>query len=98
MTIARTTALIGSALAIALAASAPAQAQGFPNRPITMIVPFAAGGPSDVIGRLMAEHMGRTLGQQVIVENVAGAGGTAARRGGRAQPRCLPKCHRWPRL
>lgn len=57
--------------------SAPASAQGFPNKQITLIVPFAAGGPSDVIGRLVAEHMSRTLGQQVIVENVAGAGGTA---------------------
>ncbi|KRE13387.1 hypothetical protein ASE66_20590 [Bosea sp. Root483D1] len=55
----------------------PALAQGFPNKPITLIVPFAAGGPSDVIARLLGEHMGRTLGQQIIVENIAGAGGTA---------------------
>jgi len=55
----------------------PAAAQGFPSKPIALIVPFAAGGPSDVIARLLGEHMGRTLGQQVIVENVAGAGGTA---------------------
>lgn len=56
---------------------APAMAQTYPNAPITMIVPFAAGGPTDVIARIMAEHMSRTLGQNVIVENVAGAGGTA---------------------
>lgn len=55
----------------------PALAQGFPSKPITLIVPFAAGGPSDVIGRLLGEHMGRTLGQQIVVENIAGAGGTA---------------------
>jgi len=61
----------------ALAFSGPALAQGFPSKPITLIVPFAAGGPSDVIGRLVGEHMSRTLGQQVVVENVAGAGGTA---------------------
>jgi tripartite-type tricarboxylate transporter receptor subunit TctC len=54
----------------------PASAQTFPTRPITMIVPFAAGGGTDVIARIVAEHMSRTLGQQVIIENVAGAGGT----------------------
>lgn len=63
--------------ALALATFAGAQAQSFPSRQITMIVPFAAGGPSDVIGRLLAEHMSRTLGQQIVIENVAGAGGTA---------------------
>ena len=67
-----------SALAglMAFALCAPAAAQNFPTKPITLIVPFAAGGPSDVIARLLGEHMGRTLGQQVVVENVAGAGGT----------------------
>ncbi len=53
-------------------------AQGYPARTITMIVPFAAGGPTDTIGRLMAERMGRSLGQTIVVENVAGAGGTIA--------------------
>jgi tripartite-type tricarboxylate transporter receptor subunit TctC len=62
---------------LALGLAAPASAQTFPSRPMTLIVPFAAGGPSDVIARLLGEHMGRTLGQQFIVENVAGAGGTA---------------------
>jgi tripartite-type tricarboxylate transporter receptor subunit TctC len=70
----RRSALAGLAL---LGLSAPALAQGFPTKPIILIVPFAAGGPSDVIARLLGEHMGRTLGQQVIVENIAGAGGTA---------------------
>jgi tripartite-type tricarboxylate transporter receptor subunit TctC len=56
--------------------SRTARAQTFPTRPITMIVPFAAGGGTDVIARIVAEHMSRTQGQQVIIENVAGAGGT----------------------
>ena len=55
---------------------APAAAQTYPARPISMIVPFAAGGPTDVIARIVSEHMSRTLGQQIVVENVAGAGGT----------------------
>jgi tripartite-type tricarboxylate transporter receptor subunit TctC len=48
----------------------------YPNKPITVIVPFAAGGPTDVVARLLGEHMSRTLGQQLVVENVGGAGGT----------------------
>ncbi len=56
----------------------PAQAQGWPTHPVTMVVPFAAGGPTDAIARIVAEHMSRTLGQQVIVENAVGAGGTTA--------------------
>ena len=51
-------------------------ADDYPSRPITMVVPFAAGGPTDVVGRVMAEHMGRTLGQNVIVEDVTGAAGS----------------------
>jgi tripartite-type tricarboxylate transporter receptor subunit TctC len=53
-----------------------AMAQTYPTRPITMIIPFAAGGPTDVIGRLLAERMRGTLGQSVIPENSTGAGGT----------------------
>ena len=56
--------------------SASAIAQQYPNRTITVIVPFAAGGPTDVVARLIGENMGRTFGQQMIVENVGGAGGT----------------------
>ena len=59
------------------AASRSAFAQAYPSRPITMIVPFAAGGPTDVIGRVLAERMRQTLGQTVVVENTTGAGGTA---------------------
>ncbi|KAF0227852.1 MAG: hypothetical protein FD175_2558 [Beijerinckiaceae bacterium] len=60
---------------LALSANA-ALAQGYPARPITMIVPFAAGGPTDVIARIVGESMSKTLGQPIIIENVAGAGGT----------------------
>src|SRR3712207_5547486 len=71
-----------------LAGGAVAAAQtDYPSRPITMIVPFAAGGPTDTVARLIAEPMTRTLGQQVLVENVAGAGGTlAAGREAKADP------------
>src|SRR5258705_1154157 len=56
--------------------TAPAQAQTFRSKPITIIVPFAAGGPSDVLARVIGERMRATLKEAVIVENVAGAGGT----------------------
>ena len=55
-----------------------AQAQSYPTRSITMIVPFAAGGPTDVIARIVTGHMAQTLGQAIIIENVVGAGGTTA--------------------
>ncbi len=58
--------------------SAQAQAQSYPTRSITMIVPFAAGGPTDVIARIVTGHMAQTLGQAIIIENVVGAGGTTA--------------------
>ncbi len=62
-------------LALCLATS-PARAQEFPNRPITMIVVFAPGGATDVLARIVAEHMSRQPGWRVVVENVTGAGGT----------------------
>lgn len=65
-----------AAVAALLLAPALALAQSYPNKGITLIVPFAAGGPTDIIARLAGEHMGQVLGQQVLVENVAGAGGT----------------------
>jgi tripartite-type tricarboxylate transporter receptor subunit TctC len=59
--------------------AAPATAQDtYPNKPITMVVPFAAGGASDVIARLIAEQMGQTIGQRFVIENVVGAGGSTA--------------------
>jgi tripartite-type tricarboxylate transporter receptor subunit TctC len=71
------TTVAAAAAALGLAAATGASAQGnYPSRPITMIVPFAAGGPTDVIARIVSDHMSRTLGQQIVVENVAGAGGT----------------------
>ena len=50
----------------------------YPTRPTTMIVPFAAGGPADFIGRIIAQHMAQTLGQPIVVKNIGGAGGTIA--------------------
>ena len=67
------------ALAITLAATfhvASVNAQDWPTRPPTLVVPFAAGGPSDVAGRIIAQRLGELLGQQVVVENPSGAGGT----------------------
>ncbi len=64
------------ALLAALAFAGPASAQSFPSRPVTIIVPFAAGGPSDVMARILAERMKVSLGEAVLVENVTGAGGS----------------------
>ena len=66
--------IAGGALALALL-STPAAAQ-YPNKPITVIVPFAAGGPTDVVARLVGDQMARSLGQPIVIENVGGAGGT----------------------
>ena len=64
-----------------------AHAQDFPKRPITLIVPFAAGGNSDVIARTVAEQMGTALKQTIVIENIGGAGGsTALTRAARAEP------------
>ena len=78
--------LLASALALPFVSNR-ATAQGVPSRPITLTVPFAAGGPTDLINRLVAEGMARDLGQSVVVENVTGAGGTlAAARVAQARP------------
>src|SRR5919201_6418611 len=62
-------------------------AQTYPVKSITVVVPFPAGGPSDVVARIVTEHMGRTLGQQMVIENVSGAGGTlGSARVAAAQP------------
>jgi tripartite-type tricarboxylate transporter receptor subunit TctC len=77
---------VAAAAVFALSASA-AGAQGYPERNITMVVPFSAGGPTDTVTRLVAEAMSKDLGQQVIVENVGGAGGTlGAARVAKADP------------
>ncbi len=80
--------LAGCALVGVFAASfAPAQAQDYPTDPITVIVPFSAGGPTDTVTRLVTESMSKTLGQQIVVENVGGAGGTlGAARAAKAEP------------
>jgi tripartite-type tricarboxylate transporter receptor subunit TctC len=79
---------LSAALAALLIALAPAaRAQDFPSRPITMIVVFAPGGATDVLARIVADHMARTLNQRVVVENVSGAGGTiGGARGAQAAP------------
>src|SRR3981081_4450890 len=63
-------------LALLLSPILPALAQEFPSRPITMVVPFSAGGPGDVIARLLGSSMSATLKQPIVIENVVGAGGT----------------------
>ncbi|MBZ4690430.1 MAG: hypothetical protein JG765_1681 [Cereibacter sp.] len=78
--------LTGLAAGVILAAGA-ASAQQYPEQSITMVVPFAAGGPTDTVARLIAEKMSADLGQQIIVENVGGAGGTlGAGRVAEAEP------------
>ena len=64
------------AVAMAMAAAGCADAQGFPSRPITLIVPFTPGGSTDAVARIVAEGMRTTLGQPIVVEHTAGAGGT----------------------
>jgi tripartite-type tricarboxylate transporter receptor subunit TctC len=66
---------LGLAGALTISLGAAAQTP-YPNRPITMVVPFAAGGPTDTVARLIGQSMTQTLGQQVVIENVGGAGGT----------------------
>jgi tripartite-type tricarboxylate transporter receptor subunit TctC len=65
--------------AAATLATIPVSAQTkYPERPVTMVVAFAAGGPTDIIARIVGDHMSKTLGQQIVIENAAGAGGTTA--------------------
>ena len=81
--------LFGAALIapLMLSSLAPVHAQSYPARNIIMIVPFPPGGPSDIVARIMAEGMTRHLGQQVVIENVGGAGGTiGATRAAQAAP------------
>jgi tripartite-type tricarboxylate transporter receptor subunit TctC len=79
--------LILGALAALASLAGTAAAQDFPARPLTMVIPFAAGGPTDVLGRVIAARMGELLGQNVIIENVGGAGGmTGSARVAQARP------------
>jgi tripartite-type tricarboxylate transporter receptor subunit TctC len=68
--------LVAGSFAVLALLPQAAAAQSYPARPITLVVPAAAGGPTDTVARLVAESMGRTLGQTIVVENVGGAGGT----------------------
>lgn len=81
------TLVVASAAALFALVSAPALAQAYPDKPVILVVPFAAGGPTDIVARMLSIPMGKSLGQTVIVENTAGAGGTiAATRVARAAP------------
>src|SRR5258707_6978294 len=74
-------------LAALAGVAAPAAGQDFRSRPVTMIIPFAAGGPTDVLGRIVGARMSEVLGQQVVIENVGGAGGmTGAARVAQSAP------------
>jgi len=68
--------LLIAATMLAAALAGPALAQDYPSRPITMVVPFPAGGPTDIVARILAERMKGALGQSIVVENVTGAAGT----------------------
>src|SRR5258708_4129607 len=81
------TALLAFAVCASTGNPLPVHAESYPTRAITVIVPFPAGGPSDVVARIVTEYMGRTLGQQMVIENVGGAGGTlGSARVAAAQP------------
>src|SRR5512147_2716107 len=76
-----------AAALLLLAGMSGALAQDYPTRTVTVIVPFAAGGPADITGRIVADILSRHLGQQFVVENVGGAGGTTGTtRAARAAP------------
>src|SRR5262245_18629363 len=78
---------VAVAVLVSLACIAPAPAQDWPTRPVTMVVPFAAGGPADTVVRILAPGLSELLGQQIIVENVGGSGGmTGAARVAKAAP------------
>src|SRR5574337_661196 len=78
---------LAALLAVGLALTGTARADDFPSRTLTMVIPFAAGGPTDVLGRILAQRMGEVLGRSVIVENVGGAGGmTGSKRVAEAKP------------
>jgi tripartite-type tricarboxylate transporter receptor subunit TctC len=87
MTVVRAIRHAAFAMLLACSASAAQAAEQYPTHPITMVVPFAAGGPTDILGRLIAQYISPTLGQQIVVEDVTGAGGTiGAAKVARAAP------------
>ena len=79
--------IAAAVIAIILAFAGSASAQQWPTRPVTMVIPFAAGGPTDVLGRIVGERLGQILGQQIVIENAGGAGGqTGSKRVADATP------------
>ena len=83
----RIVAIAAAGASVATIFATSVHAQSYPTKPISMLVPFAAGGPTDIIARIVSDHMARTLGQSLLVENVAGAGGTlGTERVAKAQP------------
>jgi tripartite-type tricarboxylate transporter receptor subunit TctC len=81
--------LLGGAVASSFAAG-PAAAQAYPSRPVTLVIPFPPGGGNDALGRMVADKMSRSIGQQIVVDNRGGAGGTIATR---AVARSTPDGH-----
>ena len=86
--------LIALAALVLTAAPSVAQAQGYPTHAMTVVVPFPAGGPSDVVARIVAEAMSRSLGQSMVIENVGDAGGTITRTASPPPPQTAIRC--WP--
>src|SRR5262245_66473373 len=86
------TQIVGAFAALAIASAA--QAQDYPSREIKMIVPFPAGGPSDIVARIAADGMSKHLGHNIVIENVGGAGGTlGATRASEAAPDEIGRAH-----
>src|SRR5512133_466212 len=86
----RLSGFVAVALVASLKCAGPALSQDWPTRPVTMVVPFAAGGPADTVGRILAPGLSELLGQQVIIENVGGSGGmTGSSPGGEGCARRL---------
>jgi tripartite-type tricarboxylate transporter receptor subunit TctC len=79
--------IVAAALAFLCGAGGPASAEDWPARPVTLVVPYAAGGPVDTLARILAARLSEILGQQIVIENVGGAGGmTGANRAAKAAP------------
>ena len=90
---------LGAGAAASPVLSRVARAQSYPSRPVAMVVPFPAGGPTDALARILAEHMRTSLGQPVMIENVSGAGGSiGVGRVARAAPVSCTRVRRRPAM